>query len=558
MSSLLFFPSSMPDETLLSRVSRYHFLSGNKRESETFWDLFGTAPFMFGILPKQLETLAERLPGDAGSNRQELINMNTAFPAYRPFSGLAIDSAIARDSLGVARVPRREGLVHQKGKFCLACIQHDMLNLGHAYMHRAHQLPGVSACWRHGFLLSSACPKCSHPFVRSTKLLSNFLDDCACGWNALAPVNSTEASDIDKNYALFSYEVLQLNLPAISWQTLSSCYRRQSVKKGYGRGELINKAKLMQSIEQTYGEESLSRIDGAYAAGKRHQWIRFTTTRGQIDMPLARHILICHHLFGDAATLQQRLREEFQLGRHAKTVAPVKTQPDVKNKRTAFRAKIRMLLEAKPATGVDYMWEHQYQATRWLIENDKAWLESVLSGSEHSVIQKEPTADPRDKSLADTISANIDGLYQISKHQKRANITNILGLLPTAAVRLTTTKRKERFPLVSHQLELHIESRWHFLLRRIVWAVAEMARLNLPPTSTSHDMLSTTPRQAWVAIVNFFEWDLEKLTCTDLDPQQLLKSTGVTRQWNGPPGHDMPMGGHAYQEQIQAQRERLS
>ena len=57
MSKLLFFPMSMPDETLQSRITRYHFLSGNKTEAETFRDLFDAAPFPLTIIPKQLGKL---------------------------------------------------------------------------------------------------------------------------------------------------------------------------------------------------------------------------------------------------------------------------------------------------------------------------------------------------------------------------------------------------------------------------------------------------------------------------------------------------------------------
>jgi hypothetical protein len=51
---------SMPDETLHSRITRYHFLSGNRTEAETFRDLFGSDPFGVGMLPKKIEVLAGR------------------------------------------------------------------------------------------------------------------------------------------------------------------------------------------------------------------------------------------------------------------------------------------------------------------------------------------------------------------------------------------------------------------------------------------------------------------------------------------------------------------
>ena len=72
---------SMPDETLHSRITRYHLLSGNRTERETFQDLFGAHPFPVKVIPKQIEDLAERLPGDKSENLNELLAGNTILPA---------------------------------------------------------------------------------------------------------------------------------------------------------------------------------------------------------------------------------------------------------------------------------------------------------------------------------------------------------------------------------------------------------------------------------------------------------------------------------------------
>lgn len=89
MSDLLFFPMSMPDEMLHSRITRYHFLSGNRTARETFRDLFGSEPFNVGMLPKQIDVLAARLPGETARNLDDLVSTNTTFPAYRPFLGVS-------------------------------------------------------------------------------------------------------------------------------------------------------------------------------------------------------------------------------------------------------------------------------------------------------------------------------------------------------------------------------------------------------------------------------------------------------------------------------------
>lgn len=228
MSSILFFPMSMPDETLLSRITRYHFLSGNKTEAETFRDLFGVAPFQLSIIPKQLENLASRLPGVKESNLAELLEINTTFPAYKPFIGLSKEPSKEFDKVlsDVARVPRREGTRNSRAKICLACVQADLIECGYAYWHRAHHVPGVTACWRHGEELLQSCPNCSHPFYRKNRLLPGLTDDCACGWNAVKPANRSLASNEEREFAVFVNDILQRNLPSIDYTVLAACYRR--------------------------------------------------------------------------------------------------------------------------------------------------------------------------------------------------------------------------------------------------------------------------------------------------------------------------------------------
>jgi hypothetical protein len=94
---------------------------------------------------------------------------------------------------------------------------------------------------------------------------------------------------------------------------LAACYRRQAKKRGFNYGNQIGTAKLFSSIRDRFGDDIISKIDLAYAAGIRRQWIRLSTTRGQIDMPLARHLLISLHLFGSAEKFEKCLAEEFYL-----------------------------------------------------------------------------------------------------------------------------------------------------------------------------------------------------------------------------------------------------
>lgn len=445
-------------------------------------------------------------------------------------------------------MPRREGTRNSRAKICLACVQADLIECGYAYWHRAHHVPGVTACWRHGEELLKSCPNCSHPFYRKNRLLPGLTDDCACGWNAVKPTNRSLASNEEREFAVFVNDILQRNLPSIEYTVLAACYRRQAKKQGFVHGNLIGTAKLFSSIRDKFSDEIISKIDLAYAAGIRSQWIRLSTTRGQIDMPLARHLLISLHLFGCAEKFEKCLAEESLLASSANPTVRLKEKTLPEHKKKAYREKISMLLEVKPGIGMDYLWVSAYQVTRWLNENDKDWLLSKITGNLMQKSSVEPVVNDEDEKYATILIEGVENLYRITQKQVRVNISNMLALLPRKVSRERATRKS--FPLLSAQLELHLESLWHFRLRRFIWTMSEIARLKLPPNNSSLRLLTTVPHVACQALINHFEWDLDSMVKDGIKVDVMLRNTGVSRQWEGPPGYDIPMGGNAYMEMI--------
>lgn len=548
MSDLLFFPMSLPDEMLHSRITRYHFLSGNRTARETFRDLFGSDLFNVGMLPKKIEVLAARLPGDAESNLDELVCTNTTFPVYSPFLGVnqGGESAYACRSLrGVARVPRREGSVHNKAKLCPTCVQQDLLEQGYAYWHRSHHIPGVTVCWRHGDSLIHACPQCTHPFFRKLRLLPSLTEPCFCGWSALAPATANNGSQLEQNFSQFAHELLQRKIQPVSSDILCSSYIRQCRKREFIHGKFVGTEKLLDSIRDRFGDDILSYMDKAFEAGKHSTWIRFSSYNGQMDMPLARHLIIAMHLFGNVDEFENALKKELILHSAAGKKTRSKPEKSKADKKEQFRQIIGTILAARTDASLDYLWRHAYQATRWINENDNAWLATKLSQPKQEFIEGEEACDVRDSAFAALLLAGAEDLYRISKGQKRVNLTNLNKLLP---VRLPPdpSTRKRRFPVASEQADLLVESVWHFRLRRVISALDEMTRLNRPINTGKLYMFSTVPNPVFLLLVSFFEWDLESFARNGVQPEALLKSTGVSRDWQGPPGSHGAFGGKAY------------
>ncbi|MCP1485271.1 hypothetical protein J3D48_001584 [Pseudomonas fluorescens] len=545
--TILFFPVSMPDETLQSRITRYHLLSGNKTEADTFNDIFGTSPFSLQIIPKKIEDLAERLPGDKGENLLELLNFNTIFPLYKPFSGVSenTNTGVLRAIDEVARVPRREVSLHSMAKICLSCVSSDLIDEGFSYWHRAHHIPGVTACWKHGEVLLQACPKCSHPFYRANKLLPCLTSGCICGWLPLKAEPGPLATEMEKELARFAKDLLHEDLPAFSCDVLIGCYRRRAKTLGFRRGKKMATTELFNSIVSHFGPEVLSKIDKAFASGKHHQWIRTSTIGGVLDMPIGRHLVLSYYLFNDVGSFTRSLSEETLL---SNVKIPAERQRSVSNttdRKEIHRQKIMQLFDLKPDLTIDYLWAKAYQSTLWLNANDKSWIDAKLRSPKFKKMKSKILADDRDQEFADIICSGVIKLYSITQKQVRVNISNMLSLLPKKIVP-NLRERKLAFPLVSVQLEKNLESLWHYRLRRVIWGISEMHRLKLIPNTTSLNLLTTVPCQAWTALVEHFEWDLEKIMSDGVEPEMLLARAGVSRQWEGPPGHRAPMGGRSY------------
>ncbi|WP_284453587.1 TniQ family protein [Vreelandella aquamarina] len=537
MSDLLFFPASMPDEMLHSRITRYHFLSGNRTATETYRDLFDTKPFcMSTIVPKQIEALAGRLPGQSDSNLAELINANTTFPAYRPFLGVREGPQHAGEPTidGVVRVPRREGSIHGMAKLCPTCVQEDLIEQGYAYWHRSHHIPGVAVCWRHGDALIHACPKCSHPFYRKLRLLPNLTEPCSCGWSPFEASSTLEGTHLEKKVALFAHEILNRNIPPIGSAVLSSCYVRQCKKRGYVFGHNAGIAKLFASIQDYFGDEFLSSTDPAYHQGKHEQWIRLKSDKGQLNMPLARHLIVALHLFKSADLFEAALKNESILLSASRPARKEETEDSQDSKRAGHRKKIEMLLALRSDADMDYLWKKAYRPTKWLKENDNSWLMAQFRTPKKVVAAVEFSVDPRDAGYAALIQAGVDDLYRCTKDLKRVNMRNLQTLLPRSLPH-DISKRKQKFPQTYKLIKLHQESVWHFRLRTLAWTVAELIKMRVPVKYETVRLSSVVAAKVFTAFTSFFEWDLESFSKTGVSAEALLKSTGVSRNWEGPP-----------------------
>jgi len=147
----------LPDETLFSLCSRYHFASGNQLASTTCKALFGhKTQGSAHDFPARLGHFLG-VVGTALGSADDIVEARTVLPFYLRFAspGLAggVTKAAVQNSSGSLKF--QLGLLTSRFranhplKACHACMNEDRRDHATAYWHKAHQLPGVWVCLRH-------------------------------------------------------------------------------------------------------------------------------------------------------------------------------------------------------------------------------------------------------------------------------------------------------------------------------------------------------------------------------------------------------------------------
>lgn len=273
-TDLLLFPASLPDETLASRASRYHILARNPKTRDSFQQLFGKPrAALTDMVPPDVPSLTMRLPGDSRTNLNELLSENTLFPlvtllgSWSPpgdwLSATAKPATIRRRTLGLAGMTR----------LCEHCVREDFNTHGSAYLHRAHQVPGVTCCWRHRIPLIERCPDCLCPFEQTRELFEMPWKPCGCGYRFGSDVSSPDASanaaDAAHGYAMFVRNLL-LKVPGTyPVSAIASACRKKLLELGLSWGpRKVGRTAAAAALEDYYGIDVLNQMDPRLRCGQ--------------------------------------------------------------------------------------------------------------------------------------------------------------------------------------------------------------------------------------------------------------------------------------------------
>jgi hypothetical protein len=533
-------------------------LSGNRVESDTFLDLFDSAPFSLEqIVPPSLMRLADRVNDGSQAALQTLLAGNTLWPLFEPFLDGVLQPLTADVGAMMSRLPRRVVGLYGEAHLCPACVEEDIHAFGMGYWHRAHHVPGVSMCWRHGARLLSSCPQCHRPFQFRQRLLRQPWLACRCGWQVTAAEDDGMAgSPIPLQYARFARDLLNRPLGRVDPFRLRVAYQNRIRELGFKWGARLQAKAFQEHLIEELGETFLSAVDPAFAAKRMSFWIRFAPGNSTVcDMPITRHLLLAMYLFGtrdELALSLQRVSQEETAIRRTRTVeeGPTLEGAAVSMPRIAHRRRIRDELRRNPQTTIQDLWRKVYRVTSWLYEHDREWIQETLSISAADRVgggqSAAKTVSPDDERFAALVDEAAVAMLARPGKPQQVTKERLLAVLP---VRIADTPRqRERYPDTLTRVTDNRESTWHFRARRLWWAYALMSARGDAAPAREAVILSGVGHYAAQAIIEHCGWEPVLPLAAKFDALAKLSEAGITPKWEGPPAwQGRAIGGRAYQ-----------
>lgn len=480
-------PFSYPDELHASQGSRYHFHSGNRDKFTTFNELYGTHPFrMSGAIPRNIQHFATRLPGNSSERFVDLLNQNTLAPLLEIFNGASIQQFTSSPPKNSAHLLFRR-VVGELGKIrlCLECIKDDTASYGESYIHRSHQIPGTSCCFKHGLTLVTKCPACHQPFEAANHL--NFFwapwQRCRCGsFLHEQNIEKTLRKHSIEEVALARFGMELLNSPTkpVTPAVLVETYRIRLIEMGLNNKSVIDRIGLQQALVEYYGEQVLASVDYALRAQKQQMWLRLTARSGSADTPMPRHLLVANFLFGTSTAFQSALKNQQVL--HDVEPKAWRTKTKSKqvidsdngrfNKEPKVKQDIRKEIELHPEWTLDDLWLNRRKLMTSLFkapekEQSLKWLHKLIATSKSANCNQHMLPHVDDESWASKIEETAKNHYQ--------SVDRPIKLTKNYLLRCVNWRKPrspdlEEYPLTVAKLEVMRESGWHYNARKVMWS----------------------------------------------------------------------------------------
>lgn len=557
------FPFSYPDELHASQVSRFHRDSGNAHTAQTYLDVYGTRPFRITQwIPTHIAQFARKFSGDYGCSTLQILKENTLYPLLQTFGGANLPQGLASDQIDgyLRQLPKRMVGSKRNARLCISCVQCDLEEYGSPYLHRAHQAPGVTACWKHKTLLIDACPRCHFPFEPRRDLILAAWAPCpVCGLrledaNKLPTSAGVLAPEID--LAQFTYRILQGAPKGMNRDVLVQVYRKEIERRGLLRGTLIDRRAVTAELVEHYGADHLARLDRAFAQGGSPHWFVMCNPYAIFEVPVARHILLANYLYPEPTRFlaiaeglaKQPVPElldakpsaprnvKVRDGQVHKTRSPNGPDLRIASGESQLGSQLVGLAKKYSRDEVKNLWKDHLGLMKSFIKENPdglSWLQANLapdmSGKPSGEHLSKTEAEQKDLAWAKAFLNTANILY--ASVEKPVRVTK-LQILKQSGWGGANYPNPSKMPLATRQLENAIETEWHYWARRIVWAILTA---DSPPRSNSSIRIrSGVEHHRAFALIDMFRALPVRQVLSAGWVTQTLESFSIDKRWEGP------------------------
>lgn len=570
-SILPFFPAGFPDETIASRISRYCIRRGQPSTRSIYNELFQMSPFTLTFLVQpHLDKLAMKLPGSAKQNFQKLHQESTLLPLFQRFAGtqFTIANNAQTDEIFFTELPRRvvgdTALTH----VCAQCLIDDERMHGSPYMHRAHQIPGVTTCWKHATRLFERCPSCRCPFTQPQQLILSAWLGCECGYSTgdLALTLQDAPTQVEIEFARFANVLLNGEQIQLANTQIVSLYKQRASELGLGWGNSrINRKALFAQIENYFGASLLSKMDTAYRTGKTSGWFHVFERSASVETPLNRHLIVSYYMFREAEIFLSSAKRAAETpvldcARHgdADNESILLHRPGLVT--TTMKQPAVDLLDELAETAERYgydvqqLWKRYFGSMKRLVKLlpgackviEDRLLNAAAKKKQESI--KSLVTKDRDHQIdlkwSDAIILASTELYQLDQKPTRVTMNQ---LIKAAKFRPKGAKwpTESAFPLTRAAVNAHAETTWHFYARRILWVLQSLH----DPRTPDHKIIHLAGLEIYKgkAVLRFFSDVVRSGGTSSGNIATALEERSIGVDWLGPcPDQSFYSAGRAY------------
>lgn len=309
------YPTLCEDENFYSYVTRWFHLNGAIGLSLFHATLFGS-PLKCKRMGRNSTIVYElfhRLPIDHPyRGRADFVSQMTALPYHLYPHPTAVQKRLLRPSplwhdtdrlRRVLQSVRSPYYLHDRWVTCIDCLREDVQSIGFSWWRRAHQLPGVGRCHRHGSGLVMGCRHCGSWMTLTGELKMPSLQ-CRCGnfEPEFVPESEWMAPDVGRSMAKVMVDMLSDPEP------IDSLMLRRTLRFGvferYGGGG-ARWRDLAQELTSWVRNSYLLCRKKNFAISNIERWCRDACLTGDKQHPVERYVLLTTLLFGSLHDLKE-------------------------------------------------------------------------------------------------------------------------------------------------------------------------------------------------------------------------------------------------------------